>query len=109
MNPKRLLIQEKGKSQDKGKGKQETKITNVAKKEDDSRHCSHCDKDDHVDAKCWKLYPKLNPYKNKNKEKTYAMILRCDDIEGSSDVDEKVNCLAIQKVKNPQDIEEKWI
>jgi len=34
------------------------------------------------------------------------MVLKCDDIEGSSDVDENVNYLAIQKVKNPQDIEE---
>lgn len=98
--------QEKGKSQDKGKGKKETKTTNIAKKEGGSRHCSHCDKDDHVDAKCWKSHSKLRPYKNKNKEKTNAMVLRCDDIKGISYVDEKVNCSTIQKVEEPQNIEE---
>ena len=79
----------------------------MKKKEVDNGHCSQCDKYGHVDAKCWKLHPELCPYKNKNKEKTNAMVLRCDDIEGSSDVDEKVNCSAIQKVENPQDIEKK--
>ena len=44
--------QEKGKSYDKGKGKQDTKITDVVKEEGDNRHCSDCDKDVHIDAKC---------------------------------------------------------
>ena len=48
-------------------------------------------------------------YKNKNKEKTNAMVLRYDDIEGRSNVYKKVNCLSIQKVEYPQDIEEKII
>ena len=33
------------------------------------------------------------------------MVIRCDDIEGSSDVDDKLKYLAIQKVENPQNIE----
>jgi len=37
------------------------------------------------------------------------MVIRCDDIEGSSNDEEKVNCSAIQKVEEPQDIEEKRI
>ena len=37
------------------------------------------------------------------------MVLRCDDIEGSLDVDEKLNYSTIQKVEYPQDIEEKRI
>ena len=37
------------------------------------------------------------------------MVLRCDDIELSSYVDEKVNCSTIQKVEESQDIEEKKI
>lgn len=44
--------QEKGKSQDKGKGKEETKTTNISKKEGDGRYCNHCDKYGHVDDKC---------------------------------------------------------
>jgi len=37
------------------------------------------------------------------------MVLKCDDIEGSLDVNEKINYSTIQKVENPQDIEEKRI
>ena len=34
------------------------------------------------------------------------MVLRCDDIEGSSDVDERVNYSTIQNIEEYQDIEE---
>ena len=37
------------------------------------------------------------------------MVLRCDDIERISNVDEKVNYSAIKKVEDPQDIEEERI
>ena len=38
------------------------------------------------------------------------MIQKYEDIEDSLDVDEKLNCLAIQKVENPQDWRMKdWI
>ena len=56
-----------------------------------------------------KLHPKLCPYKHKNKEKTNVMVIICDDIEGSLDVDERVNYSIIQKVEESQDIEEKMI
>jgi len=46
-----------------------------------------------------KLHPKLHPYKNKNKDKTNVMVLRCEDIEGSSNVDEKINYSAIQNIE----------
>jgi len=52
---------------------------------------------------------KLHPHKHKNKEKTNAMVLRCDDIVKSLDIDERVNCSTIQKVEEPQDIEEQRI
>ena len=67
--------------------------------------CSHYDKYGHVDSKCWKLHQELCPYKKKNKEKTNAMIQKYEDIKDSSDVDEKINCSAIKKVEEYQDIE----
>ncbi|XP_059067200.1 uncharacterized protein LOC131858147 [Cryptomeria japonica] len=62
-----------GKSKDKGKGKK----TATLKKEDAKPTCSHCKKEGHEDAKCWKLHPELRPKRyggNKGPKKTTAVI-----------------------------------
>jgi len=47
----------------------------------------------------------IRPYKKNNKEKTNAMVHKYKDVEGSLDVDEKLNYSTIQKVEEYQDIE----
>jgi len=37
------------------------------------------------------------------------MVIRCDDIEGNLDVDERVNCSTIQNIEESQDIKEQRI
>jgi hypothetical protein len=38
------------------------------KKEDENPSCSHCKKEGHVEAKCWKLHPELRPKRFGNKK-----------------------------------------
>jgi hypothetical protein len=39
------------------------------RKEYEKPSCSHYKKEGHIEAKCWKLHPKLRPKKFKNKKR----------------------------------------
>jgi len=101
--------------QEKWKGKTQNKKTNTTtKKEDDKRHCTHYDKDGHVDAKCWKLHPELASYDKKNSstnvQEKAAIATKTKNVRKSSKVDDNIICASIQKAeisKEKCNVEEK--
>lgn len=47
----------------KGKGKLKGKKSTTTKKEGERPTCTHCQRVEHDESKCWKLHPKLKPKK----------------------------------------------
>eukprot|EP01018_Ginkgo_biloba_P002772 Gb_08746 [translate_table: standard] len=88
---------QRGSSKGKGSGKDKGKrITTTSLKCKDPKN--HCNNDGHTKEKCWKLYPKNK--KKDNSKKSMIASMDGKDIEGSSDVDEKVACPTIHKIVN---------
>ncbi len=57
----------------------------------------HCNIDDHTKEKCWNLHPELNP-KNKKKDNKKKNLMDTDSrnqVERSSDMDEKIICTSM--------------
>lgn len=70
------------------KGKKEA---TMRKEEGEKPTCSHCQKKQHADAKCWELYPELKPkwFKkdHKGKQKTTTIV---QDLGSDSDDETKI-------------------
>jgi hypothetical protein len=69
---------------------------------DPNNHCNHCNIDGHIEDKCWKLHPELNP-KNHKKDAKKKNLLAMDSSNlgrESSDVDENIVYTLVQKEVN---------
>jgi hypothetical protein len=65
-------------------------------------HCNHCNIDGHTKGKCWKLHPQLNPKNRKKdgKKKNLLATYSRNQVESSSDVDDNIVCISVQKKVN---------
>ena len=67
------------------------------KKEDKKPSCSHCKKEGHVEAKCWKLLLELRPKRFKNKKGNKKIITTIQQDFGSDSGDgTKIATMGIQ-------------
>lgn len=73
------------------RNKKGNKATILKKEEGERPTCSHCQKKEHADAKCWKLHPELKPkwFKkdHKGKQKTATVV---HDLGSNSDDETKI-------------------
>ena len=85
------------KKQKVGKDKKTTAIENQCK-----NPSNHCNIDGHTEEKCWKMHPELKP-KNKKKDNKKKNLMATDSsnqVERSSNMDEKMNCKSMKKEVN---------
>jgi hypothetical protein len=75
------------------------------KGQEDNNHCTsvqgskqplvnHCNIDGHIEDKCWKLHPELNPKNHKKdaKKKNMLAMDSSNQVERNLDVDENIVC-----------------
>jgi len=90
---------------EKNKGKEKKKTTSTAQKEKSKDVCNHCKKEGHLEVKCWKLHPELRPKPKGQKKQANTM---AKEIDGGSEVDEKMACMDLHSSNN-EDEEKKKI
>ena len=89
---------------EKNKGKGKKKTTSTTQKEKSKDVCTHCQKEGHLEAKCWKLHPKLHP-KSKGQKKQENTIE--EEIVYGFDVDEKMACMVLHNTLNEDEKKKK--
>jgi hypothetical protein len=71
------------------------------KKEDEKPTCSHCKKEGHDEARCWKLHPELRPkryWNKKGNKKTTATVQQ--DLGSDSGDETKIMAMGIQGISS---------
>ena len=101
-----LEARDKSRDQDpKGRKKMNTLVKKKDKKY--KGHCSHCNLDGHIDAKCWKLHTdKALKWLVKNIEKKNTLASKSNEpyvIDDACNVDEKLTCMG---VKNSNEVDD---
>lgn len=101
-------VQDEGKKKpfkggEKGKGFKGKQNKNESiKKEGEKTACTHCSKDGHDEAHCWKLHPELRPKKFNNKAKMTTATTQQD--LGSDLGDETKISAMVTRGKKPQQV-----